>query len=464
MALQGKAILEFAREKKVNNRIKREIVNRVEHKNDITGLIASVINEGNFHDMILNSKLMPVKQFCEGCLLTDGENNKNLMLVAGSCGITAQAGNNAYTGTNLKRGSYNSNESGLITGGIRQVWDWATSQGNGSIASVCLCRHQIGIAEFSDDATEPAEYCDEFLHATTETSIQVDNSLGNCVIIDYENNKGYDVYYSDGTITVDVYRVSTTILHLTDNLYSADLIETHTISQSVSNYSLTTASVSFTGDTIHLLTFTALGNTLNDYAINISNWSCTVSSHTYSGVRFVGIYDWRTVKLSKDAMPIINGYVYALSANSSNVLKMVKCSLTNDADVTEYTYPMASIVSWGDREYYNGPCLLLPNGDFYKYYRSGNNGNRGIYYHNGVFYRAKNHIWQDINSSPAVAANATNYGVAVFNSFTGLGNVSHYSIANVFPYVSTVANLDEAVIKSADLTMKLTYEITEVAS
>lgn len=464
MALQGKAILEFAREKKVSNRIKREIVKRVEHKNDITGLIASVINEGNFHDMILNSKLMPVKQFCEGCLLTDGENNKNLMLVAGSCGVTAQAGNNAYTGPNLKRGSYNSNESGLITGGIRQVWDWSTSQGNGSIASVCLCRHQIGIAEFSDDATEPAEYCDEFLHATTETAIQVDNSLGNCVILDYENNKGYDVYYSNGTITVDVYRVSTTVLHLTDNLYSAELIETHTISQSVNNYSFTTASVSFTGDTIHLLTFAALGNTLNDYAIDISDWSCTVSSHTYSGVRFVGIYDWRTVKLSKDALPIINGYVYALSANSSNVLKMVKCSLTNDADVTEYTYPMASIVNWSEREYYNGPCLILPNGDFYKYFRIGNYGNRGIYYHNGVFYRAKNHIWQPINAASAVAANATNYGVAVFNSFTGLGNAAYYSIANVFPYVSTVANLDEAVIKSADLTMKLTYEITEVVA
>ena len=34
-------------------------------------------------------------------------------------------------------------------------------------------------------------------------------------------------------------------------------------------------------------------------------------------------------------------------------------------------------------------------------------------------------------------------------------------LLSAYPYVSTVNNLDEAVTKSADLTMKLTYEITE---
>ena len=43
MALQGKAILELAREKRINNRIRREVVKRVEHKNDITALVDGII-------------------------------------------------------------------------------------------------------------------------------------------------------------------------------------------------------------------------------------------------------------------------------------------------------------------------------------------------------------------------------------------------------------------------------------
>ena len=76
--LQGKAILELAREKKVNNRIRREVVKRVEQKNDITALVDGIINEGNFFNAISNSKILPVKQWFEGCLLTDIVNDKDI--------------------------------------------------------------------------------------------------------------------------------------------------------------------------------------------------------------------------------------------------------------------------------------------------------------------------------------------------------------------------------------------------
>lgn len=457
MALQGKAILEFAREKKVNNRIRREVVKRVEKKNTITGLLDNVLNDGNFHNMVLASKIYPPSQWFEGCLLTDKVNNANLMMLAHDSEVIAQAGSDAYSGTNLKRGSFNSNESGAITGGLRRVWDWNTSQGNGTIASVCLTRNVMGITEYSP-SDDPATFADEWLHGSSVISSEA-STLGNCIIIDYANNKGYDVYYSSGVITVDVYRVSTSVLSLTDELYKAELIETHTISQSVDNYSLSTASVSFTGDTIHLLTFQSGTGNLKDYAISLNNWSCTVTSHTYSGVYFRATGNWRTVKLVKDMMPIVNGYLFALSWNSG--LKIVKCSLTNDADVTEYNHPWSSVISYSEGEYV-GPSMLLPNGDMYMYYKTGSN--RGVYYHNGTFNKVKTNIFQSSAAYDAVGANANEHGTALLTDYSGLGNASWIVLATMFPYVSTVANLEDAVTKSADLTMKLTYEITEVAS
>jgi hypothetical protein len=57
-----------------------------------------------------------------------------------------------------------------------------------------------------------------------------------------------------------------------------------------------------------------------------------------------------------------------------------------------------------------------------------------------------------------MASGVNEYGTNVAISSYDLSRVI---LETAFPWLSTINNLDEAVIKSADLTMKLTYEITE---
>lgn len=66
---------------------------------------------------------------------------------------TAYASNDAYSGENIKRGSFNSYESGQITNGFRFVWDFATNQGNGQIGALALTHARAGMNYFDDITT-----------------------------------------------------------------------------------------------------------------------------------------------------------------------------------------------------------------------------------------------------------------------------------------------------------------------
>ena len=456
----GNTILEFARERKVNNRVKREVVKRIQKHNNITPWISDLLHQGNYCQIIEPSKMLPLSQFVNGCLLTDKANDASLSMLAGDSEITAQAGNDSYSGTYSKRGTFNAIESGLITNGIRNVWDWGTAYGNGTIASVCCTRSNFGKTELGTDAAIPdTDAIASFIlggdgsYGWYESD---DNTLGRCQIIDYANERGYYVYYSSGTIGIEVYRVPTLHLHLTDARFNAELIETHTISQTVDNWDCRSASISFTGSAIHILTWTRNSGSLKDYAISLSDLdSVTVTPHTYSGITFNDSYEaWRTRgDVRKDILLIIGNYVWGLSGN-----KIAKCNLlgNNDADVTVYDNPLGNVLGSN-----NGSFVYLPNGDWYKIDISGNPSvtpTETIYQHNGNFYRVYSHKFGGASDAGGYAMNVTGKGSVIAS--VRRYEESAIQLCTFFPYVSTVNNLEEAVTKSADLTMKLTYEIT----
>lgn len=455
MALHGNTKLELIRDGKV--------IKRIEKHNDITSWVQNVIGSGNFQYRADPSKLIPIKQFFDGCLLTDKVNDASTMMIAGNSEVTAQAGNDSYTGSgNLKRGSFNTVESGAIAGGFRFVWDWNTSQGNGAIASVCLTRSQIGKAHYlSDGLPEASGGVIDFLHYQQSSSIS--KLFSQMTIIDYEKEIAYKVDYSSGTITVDEYEVNTKRLHLLGAQDEYILKETHSISQTVNNFSYSTASASYTGNKIHLITFS--GNTLNDYSIDTTSWTVSATTHTYSGANFSSIGSGY-VCLSKDAMPIIGDYIYGLG---SSCTKIIKANLlgNNDADVTAYDNPLYGVLSRVD--YSNGACVILPNGDWYKFNGEIQNSTNdyftsAIYAHNSNFYVVRHDFTFD--RCFGVGINSNNYGTQVWNATHSDGSSERRTraLTTMFPYVSTVNNLEEAVTKDITMYMKLTYEITEVST
>ena len=454
--LHGHARLELAREKKVGNRIKREVVKVIEHDNTITPYTGDVLNDGNFHYQIQPSKLMPISQFFDGCLLTDKANVASLSMIAGDSEVTAMAGkdDSGYSGLNDKRGTYNHIESGVITGGIRQVWDWGTSYGNGPIASVCLTRSVLGEVEMHDDDTSfesATAYFDELMNS----SFSAPNMSG----VNIFNNSGryaYRVYYEDSKIKIQEYDINNELLIVRGGVLEPVAIgSSHVINESLTD--ATEASVSYTGTELHVSETS--GGTMKIITIDLSDWSYTTASYTFENISFIPSYTPHPeIYLPKDVHVIIGNYVYTM-ATVGGVVKFVKCNLTNVADVMEYTVPSA--IQTEITNEWNGVSVLLPNGDILKSpYR--NVPVPSLYFHNGkvnAVYTSLNSIYTHSGSYMS-GINVIKGGLVALRQGWTMQNC-HCGVLAVHPYVSTVNNLDEAVMKTASLTMKLTYDLTE---
>ena len=452
--LHGHARLELAREKKVGNRIKREVVKVIEHDNTITPYTSDVLNDGNFHYQITPSKLMPISQFFDGCLLTDKVNVASLSMIAGDSEVTAMAGKNSYSGLNEKRGTYNQIESGVITGGIRQVWDWGTAYGNGPIASVCLTRSKLGCVEMHDDDTtfeSTTAHIDELMNSNFEAP-----NMSGVAIFDNSGRYAYRVYYEDSKIKIQKYDINNELLIVRGGVYEPVPVgSTHVINETLTD--ATYASVSYTGTKLHVIETSA--GTMKIITIDLSDWSYTTASYMFENISFIPPYTTHPeIYLPKDVHIISGNYVYTY-ATVGGVTKFVKCNLTNLADVTPYDVPAAvRAVIPADN---NGVSVLLPNGDILKP-PSRTDGSPSLYFHNGKVYA----VYASLNSINThsgrrmAGINVIKGGlVALKQGWTNQD--CHCGVLAVHPYVSTVNNLDEAVMKTASLTMKLTYDLTE---
>jgi len=450
--LKGHARLELMR----NGRI----VHREEKDNTITPWMANCINRGNLNFMMSPDKIVPLKQWFAGCLLTDIENDTSISMIAHNAKVIAQASNNAYTGTNLRRGSFNTNESGDVPGGYRFVWDWTTSQGNGEIKSVCLTRPVFGATDITEDFSAPDATCMEFMSSKYVRSARFQGPF----ILDYDREKVFTIRY-DGTsgnekIIIDEYLINTYRYHLTGKLGDAvSLTASHKISQAVAGYDVNTTSVSYTGDYFYIFRITNGGNTMDEYKISVADWTCIKTSHTYTGVSFYKHDGQNTGYLLKDIMPVISGYVFAYSYYNQ---KIYKINLSNDADIVEYDNPVAHVDT---STRWNGPSILLPNGDFYKFSNIFADGSSAAtYYHDGKFFRVMGNAingndWGEGYPNLAGGSNGTIISTTTTDDASPNGQA--WEILTMYPYVSTVANLQNKVVKSYDLTMKLTYTVAE---
>ena len=454
MKYQGHARLDLLRDGKV--------VHRVEHKNDVTAFVQNAIGKGNFHNLISSTNIMSIyENWFGGCLLTDNTNDATTMLLDGGSTVVAQASNDSYSGTNLRRGNVNTADSQVITGGYKFVWEWDTTRGNGTINSVCLTRPQIARMDFSTTAvTEDVGVAIDNL--TSDYYVTPDTTISNCNVIDYETEKGYQVTYSSGTITIKEFNFSCKTLHLLTPLYGAvQSGSDHTISRTVANYAIASASVSYddTNKVIHLLTWS--GTKLNDYAIDTANLNaCTATTHTISDVTFLNTGDNFASVIRRDVILVDSGYAWAM-VNSGQ--KIVKIDLANNVVSANYNNPIYTIDGSASASN-NGSFMKLTNGDIYKFGNVKNSTEAAggiepcVYYHNATMYYAKNYNMSRYQSE--VGFHSNNYGTFVKTSGS-TSQTQRAGVATCFPYVSTVCNLNNSVTKNAGLTMRLDYSVTE---
>lgn len=148
MAIKGSATIELTNADGTKQIIK--------HDNMITNAVADMfrsymgdmplIHKLNFYDYTYAGTIFG------GLLLFDDRLNDDASDYAiPSTKITGYASNTAYSGKDLSRGSRNIAESGLQEdGSYKLVWDFGTSQGNGTIQSIALCPIAMGKIGASD--------------------------------------------------------------------------------------------------------------------------------------------------------------------------------------------------------------------------------------------------------------------------------------------------------------------------
>ena len=148
MAIKGSATIELTNADGTKQIIK--------HDNMITNAVADMfrsymgdmplIHKLNFYDYTYAGTIFG------GLLLFDDRLNDDASDYAiPSTKITGYASDTAYSGQDLSRGSRNIAESGLQEdGSYKLVWDFGTSQGNGTIQSIALCPIAMGKIGASD--------------------------------------------------------------------------------------------------------------------------------------------------------------------------------------------------------------------------------------------------------------------------------------------------------------------------
>lgn len=441
-----------------------KVVHRVEKDNTITGWIGNALSAGNFFNQVATDKIYPLSQWFNGCYLTDDTNDATLAMIAGGSNIVAQAGNAGYSGTNPKMGTFNAIESGSgVSAGkcfIRNIWDWGTSAGNCGpnqyIKSVCLTRGELGYVD--QNSTTTAYDMNPFNNLLGSASFAyapfhaMNPATGKVYFVDYTSG--------DTKIVVTERFTNTNKIHLLGGVASDITSESHEvpISAAIPSYSVTRTSVNLdvANGILHFYTWVTSGSgssqvtTLYDYAIDTTDFESTVTATTLTiqGCHFISGYSYIRGNVILNDW---NGHIWAM-ADVDGTTEFVKVTIST-LDVDEYPVILSANGEWWRDN--AAPFLLLNNGDWIKY--SGNQNRDPMvawYQHNDQITYMANAWNRNLNQYSAVDLGG------VFLESYGYNNTVR--VASGFPYVSTVNNLQTSVNKTADLTMKLTYTITEV--
>lgn len=389
----------------------------------------------------------------------------------------AWAGNKQNAGTCAKRGSINIEETGSTDTGYQFVWEWTTSQGNGSYSCVCLTNGETGNMDdtFGNryDGSNVAYPIAQML-AKMENSKQLPGysaatdaddiflKLNKCCYIDYENGIWYYLSINSATeITITPFKRKINYLPLgqsnyinkalstsVNDYYAKELTsQTFTLSEAINYNSLAKInSVSCRDGEIFIFTVGNGSNSVTITKINVkdvNNISVEQSVMTYSDVKF-GIAGNSGVDFVHNLFPFSNDYLYL--PDYYDVYSYVKVSITNAADIS-------NVVQDGTL-----------TKDLRQTFPSVNVYESGLHFNVYAGTGAKHFLLNDklTEMQSLVYDYATN--TAVVNQISRLMYLVCYEKAQYFMmntyYLATINNISQ-ITKTADKTMKITYTITE---
>lgn len=362
----------------------------------------------------------------------DGGHDDEIVRVPAGVGMTANGAYNVVnTGNPPELGSWNELESGWQNdGSYKMVWDFTTSQGNGTIATVCLTSLFSGYEGLGNKSNTRK--------TTSIVGFNAYNSyfskgIGAGRVIGYKDNVVWvsQLDYKEKTqVSISKYKFPTTDWDIR-NVQSAELIETLTV-----NLPVNLQNITFSGDVL-----------LSEVYI--------VGSNGYILVTGGGGYDNRRQG---------KGYIATFNVESETFTESYVVDLTSVSERVNITGITDTYVVLGLKWYnYRNQAL---NGDITDGAELYDNSSSHAHTYletidtdrliggGGII---------DISTSKWLANNGTGEELSIGGYLTGnnllkVSGIDDGAIISRDPrYIATIFNLDSAKTKSADKTMKVTY-------
>jgi len=367
----------------------------------------------------------------------------------------AYASNDVNATANTKRGSMNLTESTKLTDGYKFVWEFTPSQGNGTITAVGLTSKHGGANAYGSDVA-----VDTTLLQIKKVSMNDEdgfiNDLFRTVTVDFENAKLYSLGYASNTVTIKRYRIPVFDIGLNEKLDDSTLVLEDTTVLQCSTFkfygSYTPYGIFCDGRDGYWYGFSNQANSSGNATmlwikIKKSDYTFTEGSWTLSNAHLMAVGSFRedsSYPSGNRSAVVRNGYLYVPSYDKTGVYKI---NISNSTDVTLISLGFTSKIRCIGETGSCDCCMSILNDiiigcDFeidvndnviatFAGERCGNVSTQFFQYKEYVF------AW----------------GGAYLNQ--------HRYTWLLTPYLATICNLSQAVVKNADKTMKITYTLTE---
>ena len=382
--------------------------------------------------------------------------------------MIAHANNQTYSGTDLTRGSYNQSQSSATDGAITKVWDFTQEQGNGNIASLGLCSIRFAICGNGTKSVPATEARNIYQRIFTNRSSVTDVSHG---MRFYDGISGTTIVAQCVNGILSVIEVPahwskfnpTVGQHGTSPYFYVPAnvsVETYDLS-AISTNNYVASHVSNSG-VLYMLFGTSLANgastTLVAFDLRARTYTTqSLTNNTGADIR-IGLNDYDNAHFAIDD----DGYLYiATTAN-----KIAFINLADNTDCGIVKVPNGTADLQGANNYI---CCTISK--FGKWIIAGSHGylftdtgatmyiiNKGVSWYGG---------WSKIQLVGTVTASHLTAGQSIAKHLFAYGGAAGDSSAQYgeslteIPCLATINNLESAVTKTADMTMRVTYTVTD---
>ena len=437
------------------------VTNAIAHffSHNIEGMLFTI--NGNTND--LNDNMLPLCPNSIGGILLfsdtiEEDSNKYYAPSANPC--VGYASNNVNGTTSIMRGSMNLTETKKLDNGYKFVWDFTTSQANGTISCVALTHKWAGLA-YMGDTYNGNNFVWVMRSRNGESSGQARTAYINAVEIDPEYNFLWTIgLNTSNEIIIQKIRMSFTSVGLNDTMLGSNYDVLSEVKLNPTSFAMADPKRNegnydfFDGKDGYWYGFMHEQNrdgnaVFNKIKISKADYSFTEETKIVNGARThaVGYHSGYNVNPSRDVHSVLlNGFLYIVSYDNTKVYKI---NIDNPADVKEIPLGFTSNYTCNDDYYRSGSIYLTNIGDWII------GSDFLINTEDRVFKKANNAPWT-YTSTPLFP-----YGPYLFSFGGYYANATRQNLFLATPYLATINNLETSVIKTADKTMKITYTIQE---